>query len=222
MIRITSLAVALAAMASVCPAAQAQAPQPGQMAFFVTSIGSGRGGDLGGLAGADAHCQALALAAGVGPRNWRAYLSTSATPGTPAVNARDRIGTGPWRNAQGAVIARSVADLHGDSNNLTKQTALTERGAVVNGRGDTPNTHDVLTGSQDDGTAFTGTEDRTCRNWTYGGADGAAMLGHHDRMGLPNDPRAASWNASHVSRGCTPDGLRSTGGAGLFYCFAVD
>ncbi|GGJ33433.1 hypothetical protein [Neoroseomonas lacus] len=222
MVRITSLAAALAAMASVCPAAQAQAPQPGQMTFFVTSIGSGRGGDLGGLAGADAHCQSLALAAGVGPRNWRAYLSTSAAPGTPAVNARDRIGTGPWRNAQGVVIARSVAELHSDNNNLTKQTALTERGAVVNGRGDTPNTHDVLTGSQDDGTGFTGTEDRTCRNWTYGGAEGGAMLGHHDRMGLPNDPRAASWNASHVSRGCTQDGLRSTGGAGLFYCFAVD
>lgn len=222
MMRITSLAVALVAMASFCPAVQAQAPQPGQMTFFVTSIGSGHGGDLGGLAGADARCQALALAAGVGPRNWRAYLSTSATPGSPAVNARDRIGTGPWRNAQGVVIANNVAELHSDHNNITKQTALTERGAVVNGRGDTPNTHDVLTGSQPDGTAFTDGDDHTCRNWTHGGADGSAMLGHSDRIGLRDDAPSRSWNASHPSRGCNQEALRSTGGAGLFYCFAVD
>lgn len=220
--RSIALAAACAAMAAFGPAAQAQAPQPGQMSFFITSVGSGRGGDLGGLAGADAHCQALALAAGVGPRNWRAYLSTSAAGGAPAVNARDRIGRGPWRNAQGVVIATSVDTLHGDSNNLNKQTALTERGAVVSGRGDTPNTHDILTGSQADGTAFAGTDDRTCRNWTHGGAEGSAMLGHHDRSGIGDEPPARSWNTSHASRGCTPDGLRSTGGAGLFYCFAAD
>ena len=220
--RTMALAIACTAMAAFSPAAQAQAPQPGQMTFFVTSVGSGRGGDLGGLAGADAHCQALALATGMGPRNWRAYLSTSAAGGTPAVNARDRIGPGPWRNAQGVVIARSVADLHSDSNNLTKQNALTERGAPVNGAGDTPNTHDILTGSQPDGTAFSGSADTTCRNWTYGGPDGSAMLGHHDRRGLQDDAPSRSWNTSHASRGCTPDGLRSTGGAGLFYCFAVD
>ncbi|MEO3472038.1 hypothetical protein AAFN86_09245 [Roseomonas sp. CAU 1739] len=220
--RTMALSVVCAAMAALSPAAQAQAPQPGQMTFFVTSVGSGRGGDLGGLAGADAHCQALALATGVGPRNWRAYLSTSATGSTPAVNARDRIGRGPWQNTQGVVIARSVEDLHSDSNNLTKQTALNERGAVVNGGGDTPNTHDMLTGSQADGTAFSGSEDRTCRNWTYGGADGSAMLGHHDRRGLQDDAPSRSWNTSHPSRGCTVEGLRSTGGGGLFYCFAVD
>lgn len=220
--RTTVFAMACAALVALSPAAQAQAPQPGQMTFFVTSVGSGRGGDLGGLVGADAHCQALALATGIGPRNWRAYLSTSATAGTPAVNARDRIGSGPWQNAQGVVIARSVADLHGETNNLTKATALTERGAPVNGRGDTPNTHDVLTGSQPDGTAFSGSEDTTCRNWTYGGPDGSAMVGHHDRLGLRDDAPSRSWNTAHPSRGCTPDGLRSTGGAGLFYCFAAD
>lgn len=220
--RTTVFAMACAALVALSPAAQAQAPQPGQMTFFVTSVGSGRGGDLGGLVGADAHCQALALATGIGPRNWRAYLSTSATAGTPAINARDRIGSGPWQNAQGVVIARSVADLHGETNNLTKATALTERGAPVNGRGDTPNTHDVLTGSQPDGTAFSGSEDTTCRNWTYGGPDGSAMVGHHDRLGLRDDAPSRSWNTAHPSRGCTPDGLRSTGGAGLFYCFAAD
>ena len=222
MSRILSLTIACAALASIAPVAFAQAPPPGPMTFFVTSVGSGRGGDLGGLAGADAHCQALALAAGFGGRNWRAYLSTSAAGGAPAVNARDRIGRGPWRNAQGVVIASSVENLHGDSNNLTKQTALTERGAVVNGRGDTPNMHDVLTGSQPDGTAFAGAEDRTCRNWTFGGAEGSAMVGHHDRIGIGDEPPARSWNTSHPTRGCTPDGLRSTGGAGLFYCFAAD
>lgn len=222
MIRSTALAAACFAMAAFSLPAQAQAPQPGQMSFFITSVGSGRGGDLGGLAGADAHCQALALAAGAGSRNWRAYLSTSAAGGSPAVNARDRIGRGPWRNAQGVVIATSVENLHSDANNLTKQTALTERGAVVSGRGDTPNTHDILTGSQADGTAFAGTDDRTCRNWTFGGAEGSAMLGHHDRMGIGDEPPARSWNTSHPSRGCTVEGLRSTGGAGLFYCFAVD
>jgi hypothetical protein len=221
MIRILSLCVAAAAMAPVGAAAQTPAPAPAQMSFFVTSVGSGRGADLGGLAGADAHCQALAQAAGAGQRTWRAYLSASASGGAPAVNARDRIGAGPWRNALGVVVATSVDDLHG-ANNITKQTAVTERGAVVNGRGDTPNTHDILTGSQEDGRAFTGTEDRTCRNWTYSDAEGSAMVGHHDRMGLPNDPRAPSWNAAHPSRGCSQAGLVSTGGAGLFMCFAIN
>jgi len=194
------------------------APDPGGMTFFVTSTGTGRGADLGGLAGADAHCQALAVAAGAGMRRWRAYLSTQ---GAGAVNARDRIGSGPWQNTNGVVVARSVADLHGETNNLTKQTAVTERGAVVNGRGDTPNQHDILTGSQLDGTAFAGAEDRTCRNWTSS-AEGSAMVGHHDRMGLDASAPARSWNTSHPSRGCSQDALRSSGGAGLFYCFAAN
>ncbi len=207
-------------------AANAQQPQaPGNaaaMTFFVTSVGSGRGADLGGLAGADAHCQALARAAGAGQRTWRAYLSTSAAGGAPAVNARDRIGRGPWQNRSGVVVARSVEELHGE-NNLTLQIATTENGAQVNGSGSTPNMHDILTGSQADGTAFAGAEDRTCRNWTFGGAEGgAAMVGHHDRRGLRDDAPARSWNAAHPSRGCSQDALRSSGGAGLFYCFATN
>jgi hypothetical protein len=207
-------------------AANAQQPQaPGNaaaMTFFVTSVGSGRGADLGGLAGADAHCQALARAAGAGQRTWRAYLSTSAAGGAPAVNARDRIGRGPWQNRSGVVIARSVEELHGE-NNLTLQTALTETGAQVNGSGSTPNMHDILTGSQADGTAFAGAEDRTCRNWTFGGAEGgAAMVGHHDRRGLRDDAPSRSWNASHPSRGCSAEDLPKSGGAGYFYCFAAD
>ena len=214
--------VAAALLLPLGAPAWAQAPSPSTMTFFVTSTGSGRGADLGGLAGADAHCQALAQAAGAGQRSWRAYLSTQAAGGQPAINARDRIGRGPWRNANGVVIAQSVADLHGESNNLTKQTAVTERGAVVSGRGDTPNTHDILTGSQPDGTAFAGSEDRTCRNWTFSGAEGAAMVGHHDRIGLRDDAESRSWNTSHPSRGCGVENLRSSGGAGLFYCFATD
>jgi len=183
--------------------------------FFVTSAGSGKGADFGGLTGADRHCQALATAAGAGNRTWRAYLSAQ---GSPAVNARDRIGAGPWQNAKGVVVAKNVAELHG-TNNLTKQTALNEKGGVVNGRGDSPNQHDILTGSQPDGTAFAGGDDRTCGNWTKSG-EGAAMVGHHDRMGLNEEPHAKSWNSSHPSRGCSDDALRSTGGAGLIYCFA--
>jgi len=194
------------------PAAAQQAP----MGFFITSAPLD-GGNLGGLAGADRHCQALATAAGAGNRTWRAYLSTQ---GAGAVNARDRIGSGPWANARGVVIAASVAELHG-TNNLTKQTALTETGAVVNGRGDTPNQHDILTGSQPDGTAFSGDADRTCGNWTKGG-EGSAMVGHHDRMGLNTEPPALSWNSSHPSRGCDLPSLRATGGNGLFYCFAAN
>ncbi|MCC2665064.1 MAG: hypothetical protein K0S35_2986 [Geminicoccaceae bacterium] len=195
--------------------------QQGEMSFFVTSAGPGQGADLGGIEGADRHCQELAQAVGAGDRTWRAYLSTQATGGE-AVNARDRIGQGPWQNAAGVVIARDLEELHGD-NNLTKETALDESGAVVNGRGDTPNRHDVLTGSQPDGTAFAGEEDRTCGDWTKSGADGAAMVGHHDRQGLRDDAPSKSWNSSHPSRGgCSQEALRGTGGDGLFYCFAAD
>jgi hypothetical protein len=191
------------------------------MTFFVTSTGSGKGADFGGLAGADRHCQALAQAAGAGSRTWHAYLSTQAAGGAAAVNARDRIGKGPWRNAKGVEIAKDVEDLHRDPN-INKQTALTEKGAMVNGRGDTPNTHDILTGSQPDGRAFPPGEDRTCGNWTRGGAEGAAQLGHHDRMGLRDDDASKSWNSSHPSRGgCTVEALKSSGGAGLLYCFAA-
>ncbi|MBX3536937.1 MAG: hypothetical protein KF735_04840 [Chelatococcus sp.] len=196
--------------------------QQADMTFFVTSEGSGQGANLGGLDGADRLCQTLAQAAGVGAKTWRAYLSAQALNGATAVNARDRIGRGPWQNVKGVVIAKDVADLHGSANNLTKQTALTEMGTVVNGRGDTPNIHDVLTGSQPDGTAFSAGNDMTCGNWTKSGADGAAMVGHHDRMGLNEEPPAKSWNSSHPSRGCSQDALKTTGGAGLFYCFAAN
>lgn len=192
------------------------------MTFFVTSAGSGKGADLGGLAGADRHCQTLAKAVGAGGKTWRAYLSTQASGGAAAVNARDRIGRGPWQNSKGVVVAKDVADLHGGGN-LNKQTALTEKGDVINGRGDSPNMHDILTGSQPDGRAFAGSEDQTCGNWTKSGADGAVMVGHHDRTGLNEEPPAKSWNSSHLSRGgCSQDALKSTGGAGLFYCLAAD
>ena len=194
--------------------------QQSSMTFFVTSAGSGKGGDLGGLAGADKQCQTLAQAAGAGGKTWHAYLSTQ---GPGAVNARDRIGSGPWQNEKGVVIAKNVTELHG-ANNLTKQTALTEKGDVVNGRGDTPNMHDILTGSQPDGTAFAGSEDRTCGNWTKSG-QGSAMMGHSDRQGLRDDDASKSWNSSHPSRGpdggCSQNDLKSTGGNGFFYCFAI-
>ena len=187
------------------------------MSFFVTSTGPGNGADLGGLAGADRQCQSLAAAAGAGSRAWRAYLSTT---GAQSVNARDRIGRGPWLNAKGAVIAGDVDQLHG-GNNLTKQTALTEKGEPINGRGDTPNMHDILTGSTPEGRAMPGDKDTTCGNWTQSGA-GSAIVGHHDRMGLDEQPPAKSWNSSHPSRGCGQDALRGTGGNGLLYCFAAD
>jgi hypothetical protein len=190
------------------------------ISFFITSAGPGKGADLGGLEGADRHCQTLAQAAGAGGKTWKAYLSTQ---GAGAVNAKDRIGRGPWVNAKGVVVAKDVADLHGASNNLNKDTALSEKGEVINGRGDTPNRHDILTGSQSDGTAFTGADDRTCGNWTKSGA-GAAMVGHHDRKGLNDSAPMLSWNSSHPSRGaeggCSQADLKSTGGDGLFYCFA--
>ncbi len=201
--------------------------QPGGMSFFVTSAGSGKGADLGGLDGADRHCQSLAKAAGSGGRNWRAYLSTSATGGYPGVNARDRVGRGPWQNAKGVVVASNVDQLHG-ANNLTKETALNERGELVNGRTDKPNMHDMLTGSTPDGRAITASGDSTCGNWTTSGA-GAAMLGHHDRQGLRDDDASKSWNSSHLSRptkegapGCSQVALQGTGGNGLFYCFAAN
>lgn len=202
--------------------------QSADMSFFVTSAGPGKGGDLGGLSGADAHCQQLAAAAGAGGKTWRAYLSTQ---GDNAVNARDRIGGGPWKNAKGETIAKDVADLHSENNKISKQTALSEKGEVINGRGDTPNRHDILTGSQADGTAFAAGEDRTCKNWTSS-TEGAAMVGHHDRMGLRDDAPSKSWNESHASReprdgsvpgqGCSQKALQGTGGDGLFYCFAAN
>jgi hypothetical protein len=196
--------------------------QQANMTFFITSTGLGKGADLGGLDGADKHCDALAKAAGAGGKTWRAYLSTQPADGKPAVNARDRIGKGPWQNAKGVVIAKDVADLHANSK-IDKASGLTEKGEPVKGRGDTPNTHDILTGSQSDGTAFPAGDDRTCGNWTKGGADGAVMVGHHDRMGLRDDAPSKSWNASHPSRGgCSQDALKGTGGAGLFYCFAAN
>lgn len=201
-------------------------PGPADMTFFVTSANPGKGANLGGLAGADQHCQVLAAAAGAGGRTWRAYLSTQAPSLTDPnyVNARDRIGTGPWRNAKGVLIARDVNELHPPASNLNKQTALDERGQLVNGRGDNPNNHDMLTGSRSDGTAFAGPPlpDMTCGNWTKGGTDGSAMLGHHDLTGPIASAWAASWNSSRASRGCDTSGLRSTGGAGLYYCFAVN
>ncbi len=189
--------------------------QDNQMSFFLTSVGSGDGANLGGLAGADRHCQALAQAAGAGGKTWRAYLSTQ---GQGAENARDRIGSGPWFNAKGVEIAANVDDLHGD-NNLTKETQLTEKGAMVNGRGDTPNQHDILTGSQLDGTTFPSGEDHTCENWTSN-SDGSAQVGHHDRTGGGANP--TSWNNAHGSRGCSQENLIGTGGNGYFYCFATD
>ncbi len=190
------------------------------MSFFVTSAGPGKGADLGGLAGADKQCQTLATAAGAGNRTWRAYLSQQPTANVPGINARDRIGKGPWINAKGVVVATDVANLHG-ANNLGKQTALTESGAIMNGVGDTPNMHDMLTGTQPDGSFIAGNVNTTCGNWTQSG-EGSAMLGHSDKTGLDESVPAKSWNSSHMSRGCSPDALKATGGAGLFYCFAAD
>jgi hypothetical protein len=194
--------------------------QNNSMSFFITSAGSGEGAKLGGLAGADAHCESLAAAVGAGGKTWRAYLSTSAAGGQPAVNARDRIGRGPWYNAKGVQVAASVDDLHSANTKLGKENSLTEKGGVVNGRGDNPNMHDILTGSQSNGTAFADGMDHTCSNWTSSAADGSAQVGHHDRQGGGADPM--SWNAAHASRGCGQENLVSTGGNGFFYCFAID
>jgi hypothetical protein len=207
-------AAVLAAFAAVLPA-QAQQNRP---SFFLTSAGPGDGANTGGLQGADAHCDMLADAAGFGDRTWRAYLSTQATNGSAAVNARDRIGSGPWHNARGQLIAENVADLHGDNARWTKETVLNEKGEVVNGRGDSPNRHDVLTGSQLDGTAFGPGEDATCGNYTKNG-EGSVRVGHHDKIGGGDNPN--SWKSAHASRGCSQANLQATGGDGLFYCFAI-
>jgi hypothetical protein len=222
---ISRLCFCLAAIVSFAVLAARPAPaQSADTSFFVTSTGIGNGGNLGGLAGADNYCQTLAQAAGIGAKTWRAYLSTQAADGQPAVNARDRIGKGPWRNSKGVVIAADVAALHG-GNNINKETALTEKGETVNGYGDKPNRHDILTGSQPDGTAFSGPDDRTCKNWTSS-TQGAAMVGHTDLSGPATNPTVKSWNAAHPSRGpdggCSQADLISTGGAGLLYCFAAN
>jgi hypothetical protein len=216
---VTISGLALAAALLAAPSALAQSAD---MTFFVTSNGPGKGADLGGLEGADAQCQKLA--GGAGSKTWRAYLSTQAADGKPAVNARDRIGKGPWQNAKGVVVAKDVDELHGQ-NNLKKETALTEKGDIVNGRGDTPNKHDALTGTMPDGRAFPPAEDKTCKNWTSS-TQGTAIVGHIDRTGLDDSPPAHSWNSSHPSSGrdggCSQTDLRSTGGDGLFYCFAAN
>jgi hypothetical protein len=223
--KIIGTAAACLMMLAGCAGMEAPRSTAADMTFFVSSVGPGKGGDLGGLAGADQHCQALAKAAGAGQSTWHAYLSTqgSALNDTNFVNARDRIGAGPWQNAKGVVIARNVEDLHSANNKVTKETALDEKGQMINGRTDKPNMHDILTGSRPDGTAYPGTPfaDMTCGNWTKSGTEGSAMLGHHDRMGPVSATWASSWNSSHPTRGCDPEGLRSTGGNGLLYCFAV-
>jgi hypothetical protein len=207
-------AISVAAGAHFVQAQGAAQAHP-QMSFFITSVGSGNGANLGGLAGADAHCQNLAKAVGAGNKEWRAYLSTQ---GAGAVHAKDRIGSGPWFNSKGVQVAASVADLHSDKNNLTKETQLTEQGTVVNGRGDTPNQHDILTGSNLDGTGFPAGEDHTCSNWTSQDT-GSAQVGHHDRQGGGANP--TSWNNAHPSKGCSQQNLIATGGNGYFYCFAA-
>lgn len=205
-----TIVLAAAVAATLGIAAPAVAQDAANMTFFVTSVGLGDGANLGGLEGADAHCMQLAEAAGSTGKTWVAYLSAT------GVNAKDRIGAGPWQNFKGDVIATDVANLHSDANNITKQTALSETGAVINGRGDDPNQHDILTGSNADGTLIA---NQTCGDWTQNG-EGQAMLGHSDRMGPETLPTGTSWNAAHPSRGCSQDNLVSTGGAGLLYCFA--
>ncbi|MGB2816975.1 MAG: hypothetical protein WBA53_06855 [Burkholderiaceae bacterium] len=215
---------ALAAGLAGC-AASPSAPPSGPMSFFVTSSGLGKGGDLGGLQGADSHCQKLAQAAGAGNRTWRAYLSTQGTSFTDptVVNARDRIGSGPWFNAKGVQVAANIEELHSAKNNITKETALTEKGETVAGSGDKPNRHDMLTGSRPDGTAFPPSkpfQDMTCGNWTKSGKEGSAMTGHHDKRGPVPYGWGISWNSAHPTVGCDPESVRSTGGEALFYCFA--
>ena len=204
------------ALALVAPSASSVGAQGNSLSFFITSTNPGKGADLGGLAGADAHCAALGKAAGAGTREWRAYLSTAGADGKPGVNAKDRIGTGPWFNAKGVQVAANVADLHSDNNKLSKENSLNEKGEVNNGRGDTPNRHDILTGSNLDGTAATA----TCSNWTNGAqGGGGAQVGHHDRQGGGQNP--TSWNSAHATPGCSIEELRKVGGEGFFYCFAA-
>lgn len=206
-------AVVIAVLALVVPSMMAQSSN---MSFFITSKGPGDGANLGGLAGADAHCTALAEAAGVTGKTWHAYLSTT---GSGGVNAKDRIGSGPWHNANGVQVASSVADLHSDNNKLSKENSISETGEVINGRGDEPNRHDILTGSQMNGTAMSGSDDTTCSNWTSNG-EGSALVGHHDRQGGGQNP--TSWNFAHPSSGCSQQALKDTGGDGLFYCFGIN
>ena len=214
-----ALLLAFGAQAQEKKAAK-KAASKGAMSFFVTSTGKGQGADLGGLDGADAHCSSLAKAAGSKETNWKAYLSTVLPGGEAGVNARDRIGKGPWYNAKGVMVARNVNDLHSDKSNVTKATALDEKGNPIKGRGETPNEHDILTGSDPLGMYSTAGGDTTCGNWTKSG-DGSAIVGHHDRMGLKDSRHMKSWNSSHGSRGCSQDQLKSSGGAGLLYCFAA-
>ncbi|SCK45617.1 Collagenase NC10 and Endostatin [Variovorax sp. HW608] len=212
--------IAAAALLAACAMGGSSAPR-NKMSFFITSANPGKGGDFGGLAGADRHCQSLAESVGAGGRTWRAYLSTTATAGTPAVNARDRIGNGPWVNVKGVTIANNLEELHG-TNNIDKQTGLTEKGEIVSASGDPVNNHDILTGSMPDGRASTDiSKDTTCGNWTQSG-EGSAIVGHHNRMGTNAPPASMSWNSSHATRGCSLEALRSTGGAGLMYCFAAN
>ena len=208
------------AIASIFVAFSVHAQQA-SMTFFVTSVGKGNGADLGGLEGADAHCLALAKTAGSAYTNWRAYLSTTLPGGDAGVNARDRIGKGPWRNAKGVTVAKNVEDLHSSSNNISKQTALTEKGEAVSGRGDAVNMHDILTGSDPAGNFSTAGGDTTCGNWTKSG-EGSAIVGHHDLTGLKDTRHMKSWNSSHGSRGCSQDNLKASGGAGLVYCFVAN
>lgn len=210
----------LGAMIVATASAPAWADAAG-MSFFVTSAGKGEGANLGGLEGADAHCTALATAAGSTKTNWKAYLSTTAPQGEAGVNARDRIGKGPWQNVKGVVVAASVDELHSGKTNVTKETALTEKGDMVKGRGDKPNEHDILTGSDPQGMYSTAGGDTTCKNWTSN-AEGSAIVGHHDRIGLKDTRHMTSWNSSHGSAGCSQDALVKTGGAGHFYCFAAE
>lgn len=210
-------AIICIALLTVTGAFTHTAAQDTSLSFFITSVGSGDGANLGGLKGADAHCQKLAASAGAGSKTWRAYLSTE---GASAVNARDRIGSGPWYNAKGVKVAMNVNDLHSDNNKLSKENSLTEKGGMVNGRGDRPNRHDIITGSQLDGTSFSDGSNHTCGNWTSNGEDGSAQVGHHDRQGGGQNP--TSWNAAHGSRGCSQANLEGTGGFGLFYCFAAN
>lgn len=214
------IAVSIVLLALPAGAAEQMQKNSPDMSFFVTSAGLGKGADLGGLAGADRHCQALATAAGAGKKQWRAYLSTNTVGGGKLIHARDRIGKGPWYTAEGRLVARNVDELHA-LNSINRMTALTEKGTKVNGRADSPNMHDILTGSTPDGHAAVSDKDTTCGNWTKSG-EGSAMVGHHDRWGLKDDEPSRSWNASHPSRGCSQDNLRASGGAGMFYCFAAN
>ena len=211
--------ISMVVIALFALAAQSMMAQDADMSFFLTGKGPGDGANLGGLEGADAHCTALAEAAGVTGKTWRAYLSTTGSGGSDGVDAKDRIGTGPWHDANGVQVASSVADLHSDNNKLSKENSISAKGEPINGRGDDPNRHDILTGSQMDGTAASGSDDTTCSNWT-GNGEGSALVGHHDRQGGGSNP--TSWNSAHASRGCSQENLQSTGGDGLFYCFATN